>query len=322
MDDGNKWELREGVFVEDIMYEYGKNCTHEHAAHSFILNTSDPCWENVFSKEDFKKICTEGNYRLPKLDDNIIDMFAHYHDSPETNVLDFIIKKSKDLGPFDPRYEVDQYKLLHVIQQFIGYYVDNTMANITMWTEQDFVAHIWCVLDRFFQSSGITTTRNKTCLATAQRMNGNRCVTGDSEINKKLRSTQPDLVLLKNGVEYGTSEVGKSIDIVAGKKEIVESQLHSPKTMHDMLCAAHKRMNNDFNSVRDLKIVCFNETGLTLYLSIMDCPKGYVSRIIETQKYEVPKDSDLIIGQLFPLLKLILHAKVYNLFTGHSKMFG
>ena len=67
-------------------------------------------------KTKTKGIIPEGKYHLLKLDDNIINMFAHYHNSLETNVLDFITKKNKALGPFDPYYKVDQCKLLHGIQ--------------------------------------------------------------------------------------------------------------------------------------------------------------------------------------------------------------
>lgn len=29
MNTENKWQLREGVYVEDLMYEFGKNCDFE-----------------------------------------------------------------------------------------------------------------------------------------------------------------------------------------------------------------------------------------------------------------------------------------------------
>ena len=70
-------------------------------------------------------------------------------------------------------------------------------------------------------------------------------------------------MLVKNGLEYGYSEIGKSLDAVSSdKKAIVESQLHSPKIMKDMFCAALAKADNDIDVARALKIVCLNETGM------------------------------------------------------------
>ncbi|KAG2216085.1 hypothetical protein INT45_000877 [Circinella minor] len=243
--------------------------------------------KKVFSNEDFKKICTEGNYRLPKLDDNIINMFSHYHNAPETNVLDFIIKKNKDLGPFDPRYEVDQYKLLHVIQQFIGYYVDNTMANISMWTEQDFVAHIWCVLDRFFQSSSITTTRNKTCLATAQRMNDNRRVTGDSEINDIRFGTRDSFYTVKE-VYLGLASV---VGILQRLPKVIDSD-----SLARELCFTGRNMYADerykcglISKLFDIKEEMIEDGSRTARVITSKSPVVVVSSNAILQIEDIPK---------------------------------
>ena len=93
-------------------------------------------------------------------------------------------------------------------------------------------------------------------------INNERSVTGTAEIADKKGAIRPDLMLVKYGVEYGCSELGKNLDAVTDKIEIVETQLHSPKTMKDMLVAALAKVNNNIDAARALKIVCFNETGM------------------------------------------------------------
>ena len=102
---------------------------------------------------------------------------------------------------------------------------------------------------------------DRTCLATSKRMNHGRGVTGASSIKAKVRSTRPDLVILKNNIEYGCSELGKIDDPASTPKKIVESELLCPKTLKDMVCAAAQQVGNDESVTRALKVICFNQTG-------------------------------------------------------------
>ncbi|KAI8142737.1 hypothetical protein BJV82DRAFT_713857 [Fennellomyces sp. T-0311] len=233
-----------------------------------------------------------------------------YKDHPQANALDFLIEITNMLGPYNPRTQPDEFKLVAAIQQFVGYYADGVFAGVESWSEQDLVTHVWSVLDRFFHPLGVMTSRDRTCLATSQRMDSDRAVTGSSEVKGKKRSIRPDLVLLKNCLEYGCSELGTNLSSVSDKKEIVETQLHNPKTMKDMLHCAIAKAGNEEEVARMLKIVCFNETGLSISLSVMDCPNGYVNRITNSKNYEVPREPELMVSQLFPVFKLALTAKI------------
>ncbi|KAI9250988.1 hypothetical protein BDA99DRAFT_522365 [Phascolomyces articulosus] len=48
MNDEKKWDLGDGIFVEDLMYKYS-SCDFEHLAHSFILDVRDSCWKKIFT---------------------------------------------------------------------------------------------------------------------------------------------------------------------------------------------------------------------------------------------------------------------------------
>ncbi|KAI8142738.1 hypothetical protein BJV82DRAFT_579321 [Fennellomyces sp. T-0311] len=80
MKDDKKWKLRDGVYVEDVMYKFGMKSTHEHPVHSFILNVSDKCWEECsdFTAEDLNTIRTFGNYAFPAISDNLKDILENF----------------------------------------------------------------------------------------------------------------------------------------------------------------------------------------------------------------------------------------------------
>ena len=145
------------------------------------------------------------------------------------------------------------------------------------------------------------TCRNKTCMATSVRLNSDRSITGTSEVKAKQRSVRLDLVLLKNNLEFGCSELGTNVTSILKKKEIVEVQLHSPKLMKGMFCAVAAKAENSLDVIRALKIVCLNETGkrkntlknlfflnvnrtqgLTMSPAVMHCPAGHVCRIVQS----------------------------------------
>ncbi|KAI8144656.1 hypothetical protein BJV82DRAFT_54720 [Fennellomyces sp. T-0311] len=221
LEDSKKWKLRDGVYVEDIMYKFGTKCTHEHPVHSFILNVDDKCWEEEsdFTPEDISAIRTFGNYAFRPISDNLNALFAAYKGHPQVDALGFLIEKTNMLGPYDPRTHPDEYKVHHALQQFVGYYVDDVFAGVESWSEQDFVTHVWSVFDRFFHPLGVMTSRDRTCEATSQRVNSDRAVTGSSEIKDKKRSIRPDLVLLKDGLQYGCSELGKTLGLYLTKRK-------------------------------------------------------------------------------------------------------
>ncbi|KAG1051641.1 hypothetical protein G6F43_006164 [Rhizopus delemar] len=52
----NKWVLKSGRNVEDLMYEKIKDFKYEHLGHSFVLDVTDDIWRNVFKKEEIEEI--------------------------------------------------------------------------------------------------------------------------------------------------------------------------------------------------------------------------------------------------------------------------
>ena len=45
-------------------------------------------------------------------------------------------------------------------------------------------------------------------------------------------------------------------------------------------------------------------------VSILDCPNGYVCRIMQSQEFSIPLTAQLIPAQIIPMIELTLQAKV------------
>ena len=71
--------------------------------------------------------------------------------SSQSDPLDFLIKTTHTIGPFDPRTQYEEWWLLSAINQFCGYYSHSTLNHSTSWSEMDFVTKVWSILDHAFE---------------------------------------------------------------------------------------------------------------------------------------------------------------------------
>ena len=94
------------------------------------------------------------------------------------------------------------------------------------------------------------------CIATAERLNTNRAISGQG-LDSWLAAWKPDLLLIKGEIEYGCSEHDGYDEARAGKKEIFEKWLKLPKLLKDMFCRASRKVDNNEKYIRELKIAGF-----------------------------------------------------------------
>ncbi|KAI9492362.1 hypothetical protein BDB00DRAFT_765640 [Zychaea mexicana] len=229
----------------------------------------------------------------------------------QEQLLDTLSDVVYESGHYDFRTNYDMYWLQSTLTQMLSCYKFDVVANVLPnSSEMDFVSTIWSILDRCFHNINVVPGRHRTCVAISARINANCSITGTDKIDNKKSASRPDLLLIKDGLEYGCSEVGKSEDVVANKKEVVETYLHSPKTMKDLFNRISQEVNHDLQITRKLKIVCFHNTGRRMKLSVMDCPDGYVCRVQETEEYKIPMSVECLAAQIIPMLTLTLQAKV------------
>lgn len=66
-------------------------------------------------------------------------------------------------------------------------------------------------------------------MSTLVRVNAERAISGARPIEEQQRSVRPDMLVMKDGLDFAVSECSKDDVGGIGKKEIVERQLHLPK---------------------------------------------------------------------------------------------
>ncbi|KAI7859895.1 hypothetical protein BDC45DRAFT_530353 [Circinella umbellata] len=296
MDEEQKWEIEEGVYVENKI-----------AVHSFILDVEDKCWNDVFSQRQLNIIKSYKCSPLPVLSEEVCSFFKLFEKKYE---LDKLWKAARESGPYDPvkEFNVDwaQRSMIDLLTAYRFGVIDRiTAAN----SEKDMIIRIWRVIDTVFDNTGIIVTRNDmACTATAERLNTNRVISGQG-LESWLAAWKPDLLLIKDEIEYGCSEHAGYDEAGAGKKKIFEKWLKVPKLLKDMFCRASRKVDNDETYIRKLRIAGFTHNHLRMSLVVMDCPNGYVCRLSRTRDFEIPLSIARINTQLVPILQLILKAK-------------
>ncbi|KAI8146932.1 hypothetical protein BJV82DRAFT_575716 [Fennellomyces sp. T-0311] len=163
----------------------------------------------------------------------------------------------------------------------------------TVGSEADLVSHVWSRLDECFYSLRMQTRRDHTSTAAAADANRDKTLTGMAPINAQQPSFRHDLLLFKNGVEFGTAECGKD-DGSNGisQKELVETQLHCPKLLKSMLLQVSAKCNNRTSAVRKLKAIGFAQ---------FHSPSGSVCRLSRTPSYRIATAPSLIQSGLLPI---------------------
>ncbi|KAI8147202.1 hypothetical protein BJV82DRAFT_379524 [Fennellomyces sp. T-0311] len=310
-----KWKLKNGEYVEDIMYKYGSGCDHQHPVHSYILDIDDPIWAREFSEEQLEEISSAGRSALPELSDGVKNIFKVCSDTvkpfiptssssavtsaiDEKGLIDAIDAAVQGCGSFDPYTHFDERRLQRTLQEFFDMY----RFNILNWldsngSEADFVANIWSLLDRSFQNLGVQTRRGQTPVAAKLGWNRDRAVSVDSEQT----TFHPGLVFYRNDNEYGAAECGK---------EMIESQLHYPKLLKSMINLAGSKVDHDEQTIRSMRIIGLIQFHLQMRVSVLDCPAGYVCRVRTTPTYTIFTQPSMMTTGLLPILKLTWKAKV------------
>ncbi|KAI7848094.1 hypothetical protein BDC45DRAFT_575174 [Circinella umbellata] len=322
MEDEKKWciekdEEGKNVFLEDIMFSVLSKKTFEHILHSFIIRPSDPICREFLTQKQINIIKTAPE--LPTLPESIKQIFDcceaatkniedTEHNSKE--VINKLWKAITSFGFFDQEHQFDEAWVQATILDFLNMYRYDTLKDIQInGSEMDYVTRCWSNFDRCFENIGVPG-RDRTCQATLVRVNKNRSITGEKSIDQQQRSVRPDFLLIKGGVEFAVGECGKEDLGGVGKKEIVERGLHVPKIMKDLFVRALSKGRNKISFAEKLKIVAINENGNRLQVCVLDSPKGYACRLFESNEYELPTSASLICAQLFPMMKMVLRAKL------------
>ncbi|CAO3670371.1 unnamed protein product [Umbelopsis ramanniana] len=289
-DDTQKWMLKSGRRVEDVLHEFASKSAHEHLAHSFIINPLDPTWEqvNMFTKEELDEISTYKYRKLPAVPDDLA-AFINEFNVKDVRTLRKALWQERD---FDVVYDNDKSSDKD--------WVRNVVHSILMEIERSqlsqehleswYISRIWSVFDRCFGDlDAVNVIRGEsTSIASGLRKNENRVAASTTAVRRQIMGHRADFIIRKLQTEYACGESGKRYSGEKDTKLLLERDLKLPKMMKDQLLQLFKACDNDEKIVRKLSTVGILQYGLSTSMLSMDCPAGYVCRVSSTPTYRIP----------------------------------
>ncbi|KAI9278510.1 hypothetical protein BDA99DRAFT_531259 [Phascolomyces articulosus] len=295
----NKWQLPSGVYAEDRMLEYCNQLDYEHAGHSFILDTSDTCWEGVFEPSDLEYIKTFSPPTLATIDDDDINMYINSF-SGKTS-YNAIMEHVTRHQPFSADENYDITWLRQTIMMMMSNHRSNFYTKAGP-SETDILCRVWSSIQYSFDDTDITVFGGEQeSVATSENNNANRTLG-----KRKNHGTRIDLRFIYDGMELGGAEAGRQDEGVGGTKELVEGQLKCPKTLRDMLI---RLCTKYMDKKEKLMTFGFIMMGFSISLMVMDCPGGNVCRVVRAPRYSVTSDIISFTTRVLPLLKFFLSIK-------------
>ncbi|KAI9279526.1 hypothetical protein BC943DRAFT_355189 [Umbelopsis sp. AD052] len=289
-DNARKWKLRSGRNVEDVLHAFAKKCTHEHAAHSFILNPLDPTWEQlkVFTKEELHEMATFRSRKLPPLPD---ELALFINDFKLTNIKGIreALWRQRDFDmDFDRNMSFDKDWVRNVVHSILMELEAGQLSQNHL--EPWLISHVWSTLDRCFGDlDSVNVVRGEsTSSASGLRKNESRIAASTSPLKRLVMGHRADFLIRKLQTEYACGESGKSYTGEKDTKLLLERDLKMPKMLKDQLLQLFKLCNNDENSIRKLATTGILQYGLHSSVILLDCPSGYVCRVSSTPTYKIP----------------------------------
>ncbi|KAI7849196.1 hypothetical protein BDC45DRAFT_290915 [Circinella umbellata] len=325
-----KWDLGNGVYAEDLVYEYGANCNYEKfPSHSFIIDVDDNCWKEIFTSEQLEKISSDGTPTFVEHNNPCQEMFTCFtkivksiksrtHSSSssvppalfsppsmeeEELIIDALWKKLTEYASINPRMDFDKYWLQKAMSDILDLY----RWRIIDWvksseSEMDYTTRLWSITDKVFDNLFLEAKRDSSSVATTIVDNKDRVITGKAPLPRKVSSIRPNLVISRNGNEYGAAECRKDDDYGVGKNEVVGTGLHSHKVLKRMMLQLADKCDRQEDLLRSLRIVFLGQSHTHMHV---DSPGGYICRVRSTPRYEIGLRPSLISSGVLQILQRI-----------------
>ncbi|KAG2225889.1 hypothetical protein INT45_006585 [Circinella minor] len=219
-----------------------------------------------------------GNWKLPPIDPEIREIL----DNHALSVADLVgSEEEQALISFLDMYRLN--KLKEIVYQG---------------SEMDSVIQCWSKIFHCCFDDLEAVGRDRTCMATLVRVNTQRTISGAGPIESQHRSVQPNILLMKDGIEIAVGEMAKLDVGGVTKKELVEKSLQLPKLMKDLYNVALVKGKNKESLARVLRIVVMNHISTRIQVSILDCLMGCVFHLLRLEEDKIPLDSTLITAYL------------------------
>ncbi|KAG2185102.1 hypothetical protein INT44_001892 [Umbelopsis vinacea] len=282
-DDSRKWKLKSGRNMEDVFHEFALNSTKEHAAHSFIINPMD------------------STCKLPVLPKDLTAFVDEFNLTDQQRIRTALWGQRIFDITYDKKESFDKDWVRNVVHSIIMEIECCQLSQLHL--ESWYISHIWSAFDRCFgELEEVHVIRGESAsIASSVRKSENRLAASTNAMKRQMMGHRADLLIRKLKVEYACGETGKSYTSDKDTKLLLERDLKMPKMMKDQLVQLFKLCDNDESTTRRLAIPGILHFGLHTLMLVMDCPAGYVCRVLPAPTYSVPTSI-----KIFPaLLKVI-----------------
>ncbi|KAI8095394.1 hypothetical protein BDF21DRAFT_488949 [Thamnidium elegans] len=295
----NKWVLRSGTCVEDIMYEASRKFIYEHPSHSFIFSANDDIWKDYFSVEDLKEIkdSIEAKKVCEDMPKHLVDALLKLNKKKTYKEVYDVFKNIEADRHDDPELYWVKESVLDYIELFYN-------TNVAMFnSEQDLLDEVYGFIKK---SRRISKTRTETVTgsrASAETKNKTRFLGTMEMLRRQMPGDLADLSFLHKSTEIGCLEIGLSDKGSNGTKELQEKSLKTPRMMKAFVIqAASSFPTIDISKVETVGFVI---SGMWIVGLKMKLDRGSVALLVTTKRLKMPESIEEVPALLPPVLNLV-----------------
>lgn len=148
-----KWFLSTWKCVEDELFVFGSQCSENHPAHSFILDTSDAIYlkYDVFSSDELSEIKAHREKTLPSMP---VPLRSYINSFNKANAND-IRQQSWTPQPFDQDYDHNESHDFDWVR-FTVYSLFREYESVSLkklHNEEWYMSHVWHFIDTVFNDA-------------------------------------------------------------------------------------------------------------------------------------------------------------------------
>ncbi|KAI8364083.1 hypothetical protein BD560DRAFT_373425 [Blakeslea trispora] len=297
----NKWKLKSGRLVEEIMYSTCMSCHVEHPMHSLILDVDDAIYKTMLTDKELEEVKDKAaNTLCDPLPANLQEIMMKL-DRKKTALSMYDAISEVEAHPFR---DIDEYWLKQSILNYVLLFAEETQL-VKQETEQDLLDDVYGFIKKSCKLSGTKAYGAKQSKASSEASNRTRSLASNSLAQRQPCADNADLTFEYNGYELFCLEIGLEDKGANGTKELNERGLRSPKMMKNFCCRLAKNLNVSPEKIKITNIII---SGMSITAQVMSFENGSISLLSRSPRLQMPSSVKEIPRLLPPVLSLI-----YNL---------
>ncbi|KAI7854018.1 hypothetical protein BDC45DRAFT_535895 [Circinella umbellata] len=304
LEEEKKWTLSSGTVVEDVMYEYAKECNFFHPVHFLMLDLTDECWLARFTPNELQEIKSYKPIKLEPLPSEVHEYLNSYKGLCD---LESLTEKAMGQPSFHPKKQAEVYWAHKSVTEALDLFQYNWLPIEEKTTEADVVRRVFPFIEKCFDESIFRViSGEKASISPSERKNENRGIIGTKAIERKDAGHKVDMIISYLNFEYGCAEAGLKGGINSSKW-INEANIRVPRLIRDMLWKMLKPSPTP--STMLLFLDSLSTVRLNLMIEMITIPKHYVCIMHKYGPMPFPDSIDAFYKQLTPLLTLTWQTK-------------